>query len=107
MEDQRSPEEILKAQRMLIMIFGFATLMSTLWMTLMAYNGIVMSEEQGGTTFAQILTYWGMVAPVVWLYCNVMAFVKINRGDAEGAKYYPLIPAFWAIIWFASQVAAS
>ena len=104
MEDHRSPEEIIKAQRMLIMVFGFATLMSTFWMTLMAYNGIVMNEEQGGAAFSQILTYWGMAAPVVWLFCNVMAWTKISRGDADGAKYYPLIPAFWAIIWFAAQV---
>ena len=104
MEDDRNPEDVLKAQRMLIMVFGFATLMSTIWMTLMAYNGITMGQEQGGETFAHILTYWGMAAPFVWLYCNVMAFLKINRGDADGAKYYPLIPAFWAIIWFAAQV---
>ena len=102
MQDHRSPEEILKAQRMMVIIFGFATLMPTLWMLMMAWNGITLA--QGNEGFTSLLVYWGLAAPVVWLAANGMALNKIKNGDGDGARHYPLIPAFWAILWFASQV---
>jgi len=104
-EDHRSPEEILKAQRTLVFIFGFATLMPTLWMLLMVYGGI--TAGQGDTTpfdgFSTVLLYWGYAAPVVWLVANGLALKLIQTGSGDKAKLFPLIPAFWAIIWFASQ----
>lgn len=105
-EDHRSPEEILKAQRTLVFIFGFATLMPTLWMLLMANAGI--TAGQGDTRpfdgFSTVLLYWGYAAPVVWLTANGLALKRIQAGNGDSARYFPLIPAFWAIIWFASQV---
>ncbi|HEY9080339.1 hypothetical protein [Magnetovibrio sp.] len=101
-EDPRSPEETLKAQRTMVFIFGFATLMPTLWMVMMSSNGITLG--QGSDAFASVLIYWGLAAPVVWLLANGLALKKIAANDGEGARYYPLVPAFWAIIWFAAQV---
>lgn len=104
--DPRSPEEILKAQRMMVIIFGVATLMPTLWMWLMASGGI--TAGQGATTlfdgFSTVLVYWGYAAPAVWLVANGMALKRIQAGNGDSARYFPLIPAFWAIFWFASQV---
>lgn len=100
--DPRSREEILKAQQMMVVIFAVATLVPSLWMVLMAYNGIALGQEDAG--FAQVLTYWGLAAPLVWLAANGVALFKIRQGEGEGAKYFPLIPAFWAIVWFAAQV---
>jgi len=105
-EDHRSPEEILKAQRTMVFIFGFATLMPTLWMALMASGGI--TAGQGDTTpfdgFSAVLIYWGYAAPVVWLVANGIALQRIQSGNGDSARLFPLIPAFWAIIWFATQV---
>lgn len=105
--DPRSPEDVLKAQRMMVIIFGFATLMPTLWMLLMASGGITagQGEDPIFPGFATLLLYWAYAAPVVWLGSNGMALKKISQGDGDGAKLFPLIPAFWAILWFASQVA--
>jgi len=104
--DTRTPEEKLKAQRMLVVIFGVATLMPALWMLMMAANGITMGQDasMGGVGFSTVLVYWGLAAPVVWLVANGLALKKIKDGNGDGARYYPLIPAFWAILWFASQV---
>jgi hypothetical protein len=106
MKDHRPPAEVIKAQRMMVIIFGFATLMPTLWMVLMAWNGITLGRGilAGGVDFSTVLIYWGLSAPLVWLVANGIALKKINDGDGETAKFYPLVPAFWAIIWFASQV---
>jgi len=106
-EDHRSPEEILKAQRTLVFIFGFATLMPALWMGMMAWSGFtsVESAPSGSEGFLTFVIYWGLAAPVVWLAANAMALKFIHNGNADKAKLLPLIPAFWAIIWFASQVA--
>lgn len=101
-EDTRSREEISKAQRTLVFIFGFATLMPTLWMVLMASSGIALAKDN--PEFATVLVYWGLAAPVVWLVANGMALKLIQTGEGDKAKLLPLIPAFWAIIWFASQV---
>jgi len=105
-QDDRSPKDILKAQRMLVIIFAVATLMPTLWMLLMAYGGI--TAGQGTTTpfdgFSTVLIYWGYAAPVVWLTANGFALQRIQAGKGDSARYFPLIPAFWAIFWFASQV---
>lgn len=104
--DHRSPEEVLKAQRMMVIIFAVATLMPTLWMVLMAWNGIILGQDDGagGQTLTTIMTYWGLAGPVVWLTANAFALFKLQKGDSDGAKLYPLIPAFWAILWFAAQV---
>jgi len=101
-EDTRSPEEIRKAQRTMVFIFGFATLMPALWMVLMASSGIALAKDN--PEFATVLVYWGLAAPVVWLASNGMALKHIQDGNGDKAKLFPLIPAFWAIIWFASQV---
>ena len=105
-EDHRSPEEILKAQRTLVFIFGFATLIPALWMMLMAWSGFNSLETApaGSDGFLTFVIYWGLAAPVVWLTANVLALKHIQQGEGDKAKLYPLIPAFWAIIWFASQV---
>lgn len=106
-DDLRSPAEILKAQRMLVVVFGFATLMPTLWMGMIAWSGFssAQSAPAGSEEFLGFVIYWGLAAPLVWLAANGVAVIKINAGDGDGAKLFPLIPAFWAIIWFASQVA--
>jgi len=105
--DTRSPEDILKAQRMMVVIFGVATLMPALWMAMMAWSGFTSTEAAptGGDVFLNFVIYWGLAAPVVWLAANAMALIKIYAGDGEGAKHFPVIPASCAIIWFAAQIA--
>ena len=103
---QHSPEEVLKAQRTLILIFGFATLMPALWMTMMSWSAFqsTAAAPVGGEEFLSFIIYWGLAAPVVWLAANAMALKHIRDGHGDRAKLFPLIPAFWAIIWFSSQL---
>lgn len=107
LNDTRTPEDVLKAQRMMITIFGFATLMPALWMLMMGWSAFnsTGAAPTGNEDFHSIVIYWGLAAPVVWLVSNGLALKKIKAGKGDDAKLYPLIPAFWAILWFASQVA--
>jgi len=101
-----SPVEILKAQRTLIFIFGFATLMPSLWMVMMAWSAFqsAAAAPVGSEGFFSFVIYWGLAAPVVWLGANATALTYIRNGHGDKAKLFPLIPAFWAIIWFSSQL---
>lgn len=107
-EDHRSPAEIQKAQRMMVFIFGFATLIPALWMTLIGWSGLTSSAAaptSGSAEFTGFVIFWALAAPLVWLTANIIALRRIQAGNGESARLFPLIPAFWTIIWFASQVA--
>lgn len=107
-EDPRSPEQIQKGQRMMVFIFGFATLIPALWMTLIGWSGLTSSAAaptSGSAEFTNFVVCWALAAPFVWLAANALALKRIQAGNGDSARHFPLIPAFWAIIWFASQVA--
>ena len=107
-QDHRSPKEIQKGQRMMVFIFGFATLIPALWMVLIGWSGLTSSAAaptSGSAEFTNFVIYWGLAAPVVWLAANALALKRIHAGNGDSVRHFPLIPAFWAIIWFASQVA--
>ncbi|MBL4615015.1 MAG: hypothetical protein JKY27_09105 [Magnetovibrio sp.] len=104
--DHANSQEVLKAQRMMVLIFGFATLMPTLWMLMIAWSGFssAQSAPSGSEEFLGFVIYWGLAAPLIWLGANVIALTKIYKGNGDSAKLFPLIPAFWSLIWFASQL---
>lgn len=89
--DTRSPEDILKAQRMMVVIFGVATLMPALWMAMMAWSGFTSTEAAptGGDVFLNFVIYWGLAAPVVWLAANAMALKKSAPETAKGRSTSP------------------
>ena len=85
--DPRSPAEILKAQKMMVIIFAVATSVPSLWMLLMASSGIALGQEDAG--FAQILTYWGLARRWCGWRPTAWRFSKSAMATAKGRNTFP------------------
>lgn len=104
-EDHRTEDEKKAAQRGLLKILGFATFVPVIWVVLLAYNGLKNIDQAtpGDEAFVQFIVGWGLLSPVVWIYCFGYTFYQVSRGNMSAGRFLPLMPAFWVIFWFIIQ----
>lgn len=102
--DTRTPEEIATAQKALVKILAVATGIPVLWVTFLAFNGLMHPEgaaaSPGGEVRYWITVVWGLMSVVVWLGANGYTWTQLNRGNMDAGRILPIVPALWVIIWF-------
>ena len=103
--EHRTLDEIKAAQRGLLKILAFATFVPVIWVVLLAYNGYtnIGQTTPGDESFVQFIVAWGLLSPVVWLFCFGYTFFQVSRGNMSAGRFLPLMPAFWIIFWFVIQ----
>ena len=102
--DPRSPEEIAVAQKALVKILAVATGIPVLWVTFLAFNGLMhpegAAESPGGELRYWFTVIWGLMSPVVWLVANGYTWQQIKSGNMDAGRFMPMVPALWIIFWF-------
>lgn len=103
-EDNRTPEEKATAQRALVKIMAIATFFPLGWSLVLAWDIVQKIDEVEASEvgFAYFMATTGLLGPLVWLGSYGYALNNIRKGKMEAGSFAPIIPALWAVFWFAA-----
>jgi hypothetical protein len=99
-----APEQVAQTQKGLLKILSVATAIPMVLVVLMAWSlfkgaSTMEPSEQG---FAQFMWIFGLLTPLVWVSSYGYTWLQIKRGNMKAGHFYPLLPAFWIILWYAA-----